>query len=147
MSDGLNIDNEIRGILGGTRTIAVVGASANAARPSYGVMRFLIERGYIVHPVNPGYAGRSILDRRVYGSLAEVPAPIDMVDVFRNAEAAGLVADEVIALVGEKSIRTLWLQLGVVNDAAAARARSAGLVVIMDRCPKIEYARLNVNGS
>ncbi len=137
-------DRTIRELLESARTIAVIGASSNPARPSYGVTEFLIRRGYAVHPVNPGHAGRTLLGRTVYARLADVPAPVDMVDVFRNSEAAGGVIDEALGLAAAKAIRAIWLQLGVVNEAAAARARTAGLIVVMDRCPKIEYARLHL---
>lgn len=137
-------DRAVRELLESARTFAVIGASPNPARPSHGVMAFLIERGYEVHPVNPGHAGRTILGRTVYASLADVPAPVDIVDIFRNSEAAGGVVDEAVRLAAAKNIRAVWMQLGVINAAAAGRARSAGLVVVMDRCPKIEYARLHL---
>nr|WP_321983541.1 CoA-binding protein [uncultured Lichenicoccus sp.] len=118
-----------------TRRIALVGASADAVRPSHGVMRFLLDRGYDVVPVNPGLAGQSILDQPVVATLADA-APLDMVDVFRASEHVAGIADEAIRL----GARTLWLQLGVIDEAAAAKARVAGLRVVMDRCPKIEWA-------
>ena len=117
-----------------TKRIALVGASANPARPSHGVMRFLLDRGYEVVPVNPGLAGQSLLGQPVVATLAEA-APLDMVDVFRAPEHVAGIADEAIRL----GARTLWLQLGVVDEVAAARARAAGLRVVMDRCPKIEW--------
>ncbi len=119
-----------------TRRIAVVGASANPARPSHGVMRFLLEQGFTVVPVNPGLAGQSLLGQPVMATLADA-APLDMVDVFRASEHVAGIADEAIRL----GARTLWLQLGVIDEAAAATARAAGLRVVMDRCPKIEWAR------
>jgi len=127
-------------ILRTTRTIALVGASANPARPSHGVMRTLIRWGYELHPVNPGLAGKELLGRMVYASLAEVPVPIDMVDVFRNSEAAGAVVDEALRL--DPLPKAIWMQLGVRNDAAAARAEAAGIRVVMDRCPAIELPRM-----
>ena len=131
-------DAYIAEILGSVKTIAVVGASPNEARPSFGVTRFLKAKGYDVVAINPGHAGGEIAGCPVFASLAEVPQPIDMVDVFRNSEAAGAVIDEAIA-VGAKVV---WLQLGVRHDAAAARAETAGLKVVMNRCPKIEWPRV-----
>ncbi len=134
----LTTDSEIAALLRETRSIALVGASNRADRPSYGVMAFLLGRGYHVTPVNPALAGEMIHGQRVVASLADiVPAP-DMVDIFRNSEAAAAVVDEAIA-AGAGSI---WMQLGVINTAAAARAEAAGLRVVMDRCPKIEIGRL-----
>ncbi|QCI68917.1 CoA-binding protein [Phreatobacter stygius] len=131
----------IRGILSSVKVIAMVGASANEVRPSYFVLKYLLDRGYRVHPVNPVLAGREILGRTVYGSLADVPGAIDMVDIFRNAEAAGAVVDEALKL--EPKPQVIWMQLTVRNDAAAARAEAAGLKVVMNRCPKIELGRLS----
>ncbi len=133
----------IRRILRETRTIAMVGASANWNRPSHFAMKYLQTKGYRVIPVNPGQAGKQILGETCYASLADIPESFDMVDVFRNSEAAGEVAEEAIRLKDAKGIRTLWMQLGVRNDAAAARAEAAGLQVVMNRCPKIEFGRLN----
>jgi predicted CoA-binding protein len=127
-------------ILRSVKTIAVVGASPNPARPSYDVTRFLKARGYDVVAINPGHVGEEIAGCPVYGRLADVPRPIDMVDVFRNSKAAGPVFDEAIA-VGAKVV---WTQLGVRDDAAAARAEAAGLKVVMNRCPKIEILRLGL---
>jgi len=132
-------DAEIRRILLETRRIAVVGASDRPDRPSNGVARFLIDRGYEVTPVNPALDGRTLHGRAAVGTLARA-APLDMVDVFRRAAAAGAVVDEAIRL----GARTVWMQLGVIDHAAAARARAAGLAVVMDRCPVIEWRRLGL---
>lgn len=129
----------IRGLLDTTKTIAMVGASANWNRPSYFAMKYLQAKGYRVIPVNPGAAGEEILGEMVYGDLKSVPEPVDMVDIFRNSKAAGPITDEAI----EIGAKTVWMQLTVRNDEAAARAEAAGLNVVMNRCPKIEYARLN----
>jgi predicted CoA-binding protein len=128
-------------VLGSVRTIAMVGASANPSRPSCLVLRYLVAHGYRVFPVNPGLAGSAILGQPVHARLADVPEPIDMVDVFRNAAAAGGVVAEALAL--EPRPRVIWMQLGVRDEAAALRAEAAGLTVIMDRCPKIEFGRLS----
>jgi O-acetylhomoserine (thiol)-lyase len=135
-------DALIRRVLAETKTIAMVGASANWNRPSFFVMKYLQEKGYRVIPVNPGQAGKDILGETVYPSLADIPGPIDMVDIFRNAEAAGAILDEALALKDEKGIKAVWMQLSIINEAAAARGEAAGLTVIMDRCPKIEFGRL-----
>lgn len=124
-------------ILASVKTIALVGASANPARDSYGVMRFLQAKGYRVIPVNPGLAGQSLLGETVYAALSDIPEAIDMVDVFRNSEAAGPVTDEAIKI----RAKVVWMQLDVINEAAAGRARQAGLKVVMDHCPKIEIAK------
>jgi uncharacterized protein len=134
-------DDLVRGVLKSVRTIALVGASANAARPSYFVLKYLHERGYRMRPVNPGLAGGTILGLPVYARLADIPEPVDMVDIFRNSEAAGAVTDEALAL--DPRPKVIWMQLSVRNDEAAARAEAAGLTVIMNRCPKIEYGRLS----
>lgn len=132
---------QIRKILTDTRTIALVGASANPARPSWIVLKYLLDRGYAVTPVNPGLDGQDLLGRRVAASLAEIPEPIDMVEIFRNSAAAGPLVDEALAL--DPLPKVIWMQLGVRDDAAAARAEARGLTVIMNRCPKIEYGRLS----
>ncbi|MBW8270727.1 CoA-binding protein [Caldovatus aquaticus] len=132
-------DEEIRCILLTTRRIAVVGASDRPSRPSFGVTRFLVDRGYEVVPVNPALAGRTLHGARVVASLAEA-APLDMVDVFRRSSEAGAVVDEAVRL----GARTVWVQLGVVDEAAAARARARGVAVVMDRCPVIEWRRLGL---
>jgi len=136
-------DAYIRGILDGVKTIAMVGASPTWNRPSFFAMKYLQEKGYRVIPVNPRVAGQEILGERVYASLAEVPGPVDMVDVFRSSAEAGAVAEQAIAVAKEKGIKVLWMQLGVRDDKAAAKAEAAGLKVVMDRCPKIEFGRLN----
>jgi predicted CoA-binding protein len=136
-------DPYIAGILGDAKTIAMVGASAATNRPSYFAMKYLLGKGYRVIPVNPGLAGQEILGQRVYSALAEVPGPVDIVDVFRNSSAALEVAREATALKDKLGIKVLWMQLGVRNDEAAAEAEAAGLQVVMNRCPKIEYGRLS----
>ncbi|MGD0563808.1 MAG: CoA-binding protein [Roseiarcus sp.] len=134
-------DDYIRGILTGVKRIAMVGASANSARPSFFVLKYLSERGFTMLPINPGLAGGAILGLPVYARLADAPGPIDMVDIFRNSEAAGAIVDEALAL--DPLPRAIWMQLGVRNDAAAARAEAKGVEVVMNRCPKIEYGRLS----
>ena len=131
----------IRSILQSVKTIALVGASANEVRPSFFVMKYLIDKGYEVIPVNPGLAGQQILGQTVFASLKDIPCPIDMVDVFRNSDAAGPITDEALAL--EPKPKVVWMQLSVRNDEAAARAEAAGLKVVMNRCPKMEYGKLS----
>ncbi|CAN7551822.1 CoA-binding protein [Rhizobium sp. LjRoot30] len=133
-------DNYIRGILTSVKTIALLGASPNAERPSYGVMKFLLGRGYRVIPVNPGQAGKEILGQKVYATLADIPEPIDMVDVFRAAEYLPDIVDDALALPQKPKV--IWGQLSVRHDEAAAKAEAAGLQVVMNRCPAIEYPRL-----
>ncbi len=133
-------DAYLADILGAVKRIAVVGASPNPDRPSHHVTEVLIAEGYEVFPVNPGLGGKEICGRRVYAHLADVPGPIDMVDVFRNSEAAAGVVDEAIAI----GAKVVWMQLGVRNDAAAAKAEAAGLKVVMNRCPAIEIPRLGM---
>ena len=134
-------DEEIGAILRTTRTVAVVGASNNPARPSHGVLGWLVARGYRVFPINPGLSG-TIHGRPVYAKLSDVPEPIDMVDIFRNSEAAGPVVDEALALSPRPKV--VWMQLGVSNEAAAQRAAAQGVRAIMDRCPVIEAGRLRL---
>ncbi len=134
-------DDLIRSILKTTKTIALVGASANEVRPSYFVLKYLLGRGYRMFPVNPGIAGQEILGAKVYASLAEIPEPLDMVEIFRNSEAADAIVDEALAL--DPLPKVIWMQLSVRNDAAAARAEARGVQVIMNRCPKIEYGRIS----
>jgi uncharacterized protein len=136
-------DDYIAGILGSVRTVALVGASANMNRPSYFVIKYLGGKGYTLHPVNPGLAGQSILGHTVYASLADVPAPVDMIDIFRNSQAALEITREAIAHKDRLGLKVLWMQLSVRNDEAAAEAEAAGLQVVMNRCPKIEYGRLS----
>lgn len=131
-------DEFLKDTLGRVRTIAVVGASANWNRPSYFVMKYLQAKGYRIVPVNPREAGGTILGEHVYATLAEIPFPVDMVEIFRSSEEAGPLADEAI----KKGAKVVWMQIGVRNDAAARRAEAAGLTVVMNRCPKIEYSRL-----
>lgn len=136
----LTTDAEIRDLLTGTRTIALVGASDRPDRPSYGVMRALQDWGYRVFPVNPQITGEHVHGEYVWRDLAQIGEPIDLVDIFRRPHAAGEAVDEAIA-VGAKAV---WMQIGVVNPEAAARAEAAGLKVVMDRCPKIDLPRLGV---
>lgn len=118
----------------------MVGASPNPARPVYGVMSYLLNAGYRVLPVNPGQVGREILGQQVYGRLADIREPIDCVDIFRRKEALAGIVDEAMAL--SPLPRLIWMQLGLVDETAAAKARAAGIAVVMDRCIKVEHARL-----
>jgi predicted CoA-binding protein len=136
----LTADKDIADLLQNARTIALVGASDNPGRASFGVMKFLQDRGYRVIPVNPRITGEHVHGEFVWRELAQIGEPIDIVDIFRNSEDAGATVDEAIA-VGAKAV---WMQLGVINEAAAARAEAAGLKVVMDHCPKIEFARLGL---
>ncbi|KAA0590220.1 CoA-binding protein [Azospirillum oryzae] len=131
-------DAFLRGVLENAKSIAVVGASADPVKASFFVMKYLRDKGYRVIPVNPKMAGQTILGLPVYASLKDLPEPPDMVDIFRNSTAAGGVTDEAIAA----GAKVVWMQLGVRNDEAAARAQAAGLTVVMDRCPKMEIQRL-----
>ncbi len=135
-------DNEIARILRETRTIALVGWSPNPARPSHGVARYLAARGYRVIPVNPGQAGREALGTTVRASLAEIDEPVDMVDIFRRSEEVGPVVEQ--ALRHLPGLKTVWMQLGVTNPAAAGLAEAAGIDVIQNRCPAIEIPRLGL---
>ncbi len=136
----LTKDGDIAALLNGTRTIAMVGASDRPERASNGVMRYLLSQGYHVIPVNPALSGATLFGQTVVASLEKIGEPIDMVDIFRNSKAAAESVDNAIA-VGAKSV---WMQLGVINETAAERAVAAGLSVVMDHCPKIEIARLGV---
>ena len=134
-------DEYIRGILKSVKSIALVGASQNPARPSWIVTKYLLERGYDVIPVNPELAGQELLGKRVYGSLREIPHAVDMVEIFRNSEAAGPITDEALSV--NPRLTVIWMQLSVRNDEAAAKAEAAGVQVVMIRCPKIELGRLS----
>jgi predicted CoA-binding protein len=139
MNHDVYSDAYIRDILVTHRTIAMVGASPNTSRPSYFAMKYLKAKGFRVIPVNPGQAGQEILGEKVYASLAEIEEPVDIVDVFRNSEAALGITKEAIRM----DAKVVWMQLGVRNDEAAKLAEDAGLKVVMNRCPKIEYGRLS----
>ena len=132
-------DAYIRDILAENRTIAMVGASANASRPSYFAMKYLKQKGFTVIPVNPGQEGKEILGEKVYASLADIKQHVDIVDIFRASDAALGIAREAIRI----GAKVVWMQLGVRNDEAAKLAEDAGLQVVMNRCPKIEYGRLS----
>jgi predicted CoA-binding protein len=136
----LTRDQDIAELLGNARTIALVGASDRPDRPSYGVMKFLQDHGYRVLPVNPQITGEHLHGEFVWRDLSQIGVPIDIVDIFRRPAAAGEAVDQAIA-AGAKAV---WLQLGIVNEEAAARAEAAGLKVVMDRCTKIEILRLRV---
>jgi predicted CoA-binding protein len=133
---------DLRDILGSVRTIALLGASPKPDRPSFGVMRFLLSKGYTVYPVNPGQAGKEILGQTVYASMADIPGPIDMVDVFRAPEYLGEVVAEALALPNRPKV--IWGQLTVRDDKAVKPAEAAGIRVVMDRCPAIEIPRLGL---
>jgi predicted CoA-binding protein len=134
-------DSYIRGILNTVKTIAMVGASAKDNRPSYFAFKYLAERGYNMIPINPGLAGKELLGKTIYGKLADVPEPIDMVDIFRAAPYALPIVQEALALKPKPGV--IWMQLSVRNDEAAALAEANGMKVVMNRCPKIEYGRLS----
>jgi len=136
-------DDFIKSVLRSTKTIAMVGASGNEMRPSYFAMKYLLAKGFAVHPINPGMAGQQIMRQTVYASLKDVPAPVDMVDIFRAADAAPGIVREALDEKDRFGLKTIWMQLGVVSEEAAEMARAAGLNVVMDRCPKIEYGRLS----
>lgn len=137
----LNRPEDIADLLQNARTIAMVGASDNPSRPSFGVMKFLQDQGYRVIPVNPRVTGEHVHGEYVWRELSQIGEPIDIVDIFRKSEEAGDVVDQAIA-IGAKAV---WLQLGVIDEAAAKRAEDAGLKVVMDHCPKIEFARLGLS--
>jgi predicted CoA-binding protein len=134
-------DGYIRTILRSVRSIAIVGASPNTVRPSYFLFKYMLERGYDMIPVNPGQAGQQMLGKTFVASLREIERPVDMVDIFRAAHHVVPVVDEALSLPVPP--RVIWMQLGVRNEAAAAKAEAAGIKVVMNRCPKIEYGRLS----
>jgi predicted CoA-binding protein len=134
-------DSYIRGILNTVKTIAMVGASEKENRPSYFAFKYLLERGYRMIPVNPGHAGEEMLGQRIYARLADIPEPVDMVDIFRASRYALPIVQEALALKPKPQV--IWMQLGVRNDEAAELAEQNGLKVVMNRCPKIEYGRLS----
>ncbi|ESX81967.1 MULTISPECIES: CoA-binding protein [unclassified Mesorhizobium] len=131
----------IAGILNSVKTIAMVGASANDVRPSYFVLKYLLGKGFSVFPINPGQAGKEILGQMTFARLADVPGPVDMVDVFRASAAVPGIVDEVLRL--DPLPKVIWMQLGIRHDEAATRAEAAGIKVVMNRCPKIEYGKLS----
>lgn len=132
-------DAYIRDILVRHRVVAMVGASPKPTRPSYFVMKYLLAKGFEVVPVNPGHAGKTLLGQQIFGTLGDIGRPVEIVDIFRNSDAALSITKDAIA-IGAKMV---WMQLGVRNDEAAALAEAAGLKVVMNRCPKIEYGRLS----
>ena len=136
-------DSLIKSILRGVKTIAMVGASGNDIRPSYFAMMYLLNKGYKVIPVNPGMVGKTILGQTVHGALKDVPAPVDMVDIFRESKFAPDIAREAVAEKDRLGIRILWMQLGVISPEAEQIAQKAGLTVVMNRCPKIEHGRFS----
>jgi predicted CoA-binding protein len=136
-------DSYIAAILANAKTIAMVGASAGTNRPSYFAMKYLLGKGYRISPVNPGLAGQEIQGQRVVAELGDLSGPVDMVDIFRSSAAALEIVREAIRLKDRLGIKVIWMQLGVRNEQAAAEAEAAGLKVVMNRCPKIEYGRLS----
>ena len=134
-------DSYIRGILNTVKSIAMVGISPKDNRPSYFAFKYLLERGYRMIPVNPGQAGKDILGQKVYAKLSDIPEPVDMIDVFRAAPYALPIVEEALTLKPRPAV--IWMQLGVRNDEAAAKAEAGGMKVVMNRCPKIEYGRLS----
>ena len=134
-------DSYIRGILNTVKTIAMVGVSANTSRPSYFAFKYLLERNFHMIPVNPLLAGQELLRQRVYAKLTDITEPVDMVDIFRGSRPALPIVQEALGMKPRPQV--IWMQLGVVDEDAAERARAAGLLVVMNRCPKIEYGRLS----
>jgi uncharacterized protein len=140
MNSALTSDAVVKRVLREARSFAVIGASNNPARASHHVMAFLLNRSFTVVPVNPGLAGQELLGQKVYATLADVPGPIDVVDIFRNSDAALEVTREAIVESKRLKLKTIWMQLGVINHVAAGEAQAAGLAVVMDRCPEIELS-------
>jgi predicted CoA-binding protein len=136
-------DDYIKSILRSSKVIAMVGASGNEMRPSYFAMKYLLDKGFKVIPVNPTMVGKTILGQTAYGALKDVPAPVDIVDIFRSPDVAPAIVKDALAEKDRFGLKTIWMQLGVVSEEAAAMAKEAGLNVVMDRCPKIEYGRLS----
>jgi uncharacterized protein len=136
-------DSYVAGVLSEAKTIAMVGASATSNRPSYFAMKYLLGKGYEIIPVNPTLGGKEILGRKVYAALGDLQGPVDIVDIFRNSAAALDIVREAIRLNDKLGLKVIWMQLGVHNDQAAVEAEAAGLKVVMNRCPKIEYGRLS----
>jgi uncharacterized protein len=136
-------DDYIKSVLRSTKVIAMVGASGNEMRPSFFAMKYLLAKGFIIHPINPGMVGKDILGQKVYASLKDVPAPVDMIDIFRTPDVAPEIVREALAEKDRLGIKTIWMQLGVISEEAAKLAADAGLNVVMDRCPKIEYGRMS----
>jgi predicted CoA-binding protein len=136
-------DSLIKSILRSVKTIAMVGASGNDIRPSYFAMMYLLGKGYKIIPVNPGMVGKEILGQKVYASLKDVPAPVDMVDIFRESKFAPEIAREAVAEKDRLGLKVLWMQLGVISEEAEQIAKDAGLTVVMNRCPKIEHGRFS----
>ncbi len=134
-------DSYIRGILNTVKTIAMVGISPKENRPSYFVFKYLLERGYRMIPVNPGHAGKEILGQKVYAKLSDIPEPVDMVDIFRASQFVMPIVQEALTLRSKPQV--IWMQLTIRDNAAAALAEQAGVKVVMNRCPKIEYGRLS----
>ncbi len=136
-------DSLIKSILRSVKSIAMVGASTNEIRPSYFAMMYLLNKGYQVIPINPGAVGKTILGQPVYADLKDVPGPVDMVDIFREARYAPQIARDVVAQKDRLGVKVLWMQLGVISEEAEQIGREAGLTVVMDRCPKIEHGRFS----
>src|SRR6185437_10750205 len=134
-------DSYIRGILNTVKTVAMVGFSPKESRPSYFAFKYLLERGYRVIPVNPGHAGKEVLGQKIYASLSDIPEPIDMIDIFRGSEHVLPIVQEALKLSPKPAV--IWMQLTVRNDEASKLTEDAGLKVVMNRCPKIEYGRLS----